>query len=460
MSPALSAQSNNNQSRIHTPASSVASTPVVPDKPPSPEKKALQDSNAFLTALATQERKVLELREELQRAEASLDKLKRQWAMHEATKKRNERRHVEQLQPLSTSLMSLPDLEDKFASDVLQDDRGKLRSSAARSTQRTVFKGSRHTKTLSLLSSKPSIKDEAQVDSTGSPLRPRRETTSTPLRSRTAPHPARPLNGTSNITNTPRSRQSVGGPPKDAILETGKQLVGDFREGFWTFFEDLRQATAGEEIDTSNGHVTRKPISNVKAETSAKDTTPQQENKSPNRSFPARASSLHGKSTALKKSVSNADGKSQEASAKEGNLEGSSPKLKAQRDIPIQTTSTVSDGWDSWDSPPRTASPHQSSNMSNSISDSMTSSATDRSSPRTSLSSTDATPRARKPSAAPDDRKDIPLPTLTKLSPGNLKRTASTLMNEWERSLTPSIAEGPIAPSAFEPTFAEDDNVD
>ena len=386
ISPVLSAQSNNNQSRIHTPSSSVANTPVVPERPPSPEKKALQDSSAFLTALATQERKVLELREELQRAEASLDKLKRQWAVHEATKKRNELRHVEQLQPLTSSLTSLPDLEEKQASDILEEKEiGQLRPLTARSTQRTVFSGSRHTKTLSLLSSKPSIKDQAQVDGTSSPVRPRRDTTGESSRSKTAPFPARSLNSTSNITNTSRSRQSVSGPPKDAILETGKQLVGDFREGFWTFFEDLRQAAVGEEIDTSNGHTTRKPPSNAKAEIAAKDTTTEQEDKALYRPFPARASSLHGKSTSLKKSASIVDGKPQEVSTKKKHVVASTPKLRAQREITIQTKSTDSDGWESWDSPPRTASPPQSSTMSNSVSGSMTSSVTDRSSPRTSL---------------------------------------------------------------------------
>lgn len=34
-------------------------------------------------------------------------------------------------------------------------------------------------------------------------------------------------------------------------------------------------------------------------------------------------------------------------------------------------------------------------------------------------------------------RDSIPWPALVKLSPGNLRRTASHLMQEWERSLTP-----------------------
>lgn len=52
-----------------------------------------------------------------------------------------------------------------------------------------------------------------------------------------------------------------------------------------------------------------------------------------------------------------------------------------------------------------------------------------------SISSTDVTPRPKKASTAPDGRREIPWPALIKLSPGKLVRTASTLMNEWERSL-------------------------
>ena len=56
-------------------------------------------------------------------------------------------------------------------------------------------------------------------------------------------------------------------------------------------------------------------------------------------------------------------------------------------------------------------------------------------------SSNDATPRPNKPKLTSDSRKEIPWPALTKLSPGNLKRTASSFMSEWERSLTSSDGE-------------------
>ena len=61
------------------------SFPTVPESVPSGQT----DTN-FLTAIAAQERRVLELKEDLVRAEADLRKLKVQWAQHEAQKKRND----------------------------------------------------------------------------------------------------------------------------------------------------------------------------------------------------------------------------------------------------------------------------------------------------------------------------------------------------------------------------------
>ena len=67
----------------------------------------------------------------------------------------------------------------------------------------------------------------------------------------------------------------------------------------------------------------------------------------------------------------------------------------------------------------------------------------------TSASSYDATPRPIRITPMMDDRTKIPWPVLTKLSPGNLKRTASNLMSEWESSLTPpSEANDPISSSS------------
>jgi len=70
-------------------SSIIASSPHRMSNPSSLELGpfASADPNAFLTALAAQERRVLELKEELQKAEGDLDKLKQQWATHEAAKR-------------------------------------------------------------------------------------------------------------------------------------------------------------------------------------------------------------------------------------------------------------------------------------------------------------------------------------------------------------------------------------
>ena len=36
--------------------------------------------------------------------------------------------------------------------------------------------------------------------------------------------------------------------PRDMLVRTGKQMASDLREGLWTFLEDIRQATVGEEV--------------------------------------------------------------------------------------------------------------------------------------------------------------------------------------------------------------------
>jgi hypothetical protein len=45
--------------------------------------------------------------------------------------------------------------------------------------------------------------------------------------------------------------------------------------------------------------------------------------------------------------------------------------------------------------------------------------------------------------STPSKREDLQWPALEKLTPGNLKRTVSTIMQEWEKSLTPPPGERP-----------------
>ena len=231
-------------SGTYTPSSSVPSTPVTSAREQSPERKPLHfgDSNAFLTALAAQERRVLELKEELQKAEVELHNLKKQWASQEAAKKKNELLQLEQLQPLKSSSGgpgSAGDNESKSASRDL--DRRKMAPPPNKSSQRTIFSGSRHARTLSLLSPKDSMTQSTlSLHNQGLPQRNHDRMNDSAI-----PTTIEELGNATDGLNESNGHYSE--LPKDMILETGKQLVGEFRQGLWTFFEDLKQVTVGDD---------------------------------------------------------------------------------------------------------------------------------------------------------------------------------------------------------------------
>ena len=185
--------------------------------------------------LATQERRVLELREELHKANEDLEKLKKQWPVHEATKKKDELRHLQQLQTLNKSMLGsgTPSVDHDPAYASRDMDRRKITSSRMKTSHRKLFAGSRHTRALSLLSSKdPGSHSDLPPQGNG-PLQVNQTAAIDIAVQATVSESA--------IWNVDSSSQ------KDVILETGKQLVGDFRHGLWTFFEDFKQLTVGDE---------------------------------------------------------------------------------------------------------------------------------------------------------------------------------------------------------------------
>ncbi|KAL8850663.1 MAG: hypothetical protein Q9221_004382 [Calogaya cf. arnoldii] len=251
-----------------TPAFPQPTTPSSPTRPASPAKRTSVggDSSSFLTALAAQERRVLELREELQKAEIDLSRLKKQWATHEAIKKRNEFRHREKLQKLEPASRSsyeecltrdggsaIFDSYKRLPSETERDEQeaqtdGEQRANqlnSTRQTQRRVFAGSRHTRALSLLSKAGTTKNASSlVREKPSPQTPHPSQTSTTCLKRSQ---------TLSTRRTPHrtsAQEPSNGQHKEVFIETGKQFVGDLREGLWTFFEDLRQATVGEEASS------------------------------------------------------------------------------------------------------------------------------------------------------------------------------------------------------------------
>ena len=238
-----SVRSSSSQSQAYTPASSVQDTPLFPTRPPSPERRLVHaaDPNSFLTALAAQERRVLELREELDKANEDLEKLKKQWAVHEATKKKDDLRHLQQLQLLNNSLLgsSIPSGGYESAHPCRDMHRRRITSSRIMNSHRKVFTGSRHTRTLSLLTSKdPGSRSDLLIH--GNEPSQVDQTSATDI--------AVPATGPESASLNVES-----GSQKDVIMETGKQLVGDFRQGLWTFFEDFKQLTVGDEGNGTTG---------------------------------------------------------------------------------------------------------------------------------------------------------------------------------------------------------------
>ena len=126
------------------------------------------DPNNFIIAIAAQERRVLELRDELTHAEAELANLKNQWTQYEGTRKRNAKRvsrtaGLYSLPPTprgdsssSSQTASFSSSDDGIAArrSVELDRRRTMllnQQSTPSSPRRRVFRGG-HTRTLSLLS--------------------------------------------------------------------------------------------------------------------------------------------------------------------------------------------------------------------------------------------------------------------------------------------------------------------
>jgi hypothetical protein len=251
-----------------------SSTRPSPATPGAPIPLDVDDDGIdFLRAIASQERRVMELREELSRAETDLSTLKKQWALSEKSRKRTEiSLHAEPMLPLRSPDLNGPEVSSSHhrdqsmssvgSSSVSQerisretDRRSIARPTPAKGTTisangRRVFQGS-HTRTLSLLSPVT-----AQSPSLGGPGSSETERVGRAPRSATLPSVERynasgigmPLDE-SQVPEHVLSqwRKTMPPPSREALVRTGKQMASDLREGLWTFFEDIRQATVGEE---------------------------------------------------------------------------------------------------------------------------------------------------------------------------------------------------------------------
>jgi Domain of unknown function (DUF4048) len=199
------------------------------------------NSSSFLVALAAQERKVFELKEELHRAEGELKKLKRQWALHEANPntakwKKTETKNVE-TQPMQTVMASIEaDNGVRIPGSVTGrridlDRRRATFDEHAKDSRRKVITGG-HTRALSLLS-------------------PTQQTYDKTLPSRPTHMDIHPPAGNgftkANLSLGRRDSNKTRHSYQDSATIGVKQIAEDIKSGLWTFMEDLRQATVGDE---------------------------------------------------------------------------------------------------------------------------------------------------------------------------------------------------------------------
>ncbi|KAI9676430.1 MAG: hypothetical protein M1817_000587 [Caeruleum heppii] len=437
----------NGQQREQSSCSTVSTTPTTTQLPHVPEQgsaSSATDSSGYLVALAAQERRVLELKEELQRAEEDLRKLKRQWSLHEATKKRNELRHVEQLQPLRSSLHS-PDgdgAEEPLSSRASFERENAKSRANERKSRRRIITGNGHTRALSLLS-------PGAADAPLSLSQPSLNATKEPPSDTTKDGQSPTVTGSISLPSELSALSAVNGDgakiysgqPKDAILRTGKRMAEDFREGLWTFIDDLRQATVGDEAVHGTGS---------RGSPSTPSVPQRQSSKTSMRSHGKRSPAALSRSPGPRKPRPATDKETdpltlidlggtfwKEQSTGSSGLAHLGAQTEATHcdDNPSQGPGDDADdvdGWDNWDSPaPKASTP------------------VTRVKDTPPAPSAENTPKSTRSAIVPPSKEEIPWPSLTKLSPGNLSRRASTLMTEWERSLSPSSEgsrEGPNPP--------------
>ena len=333
-----------------TPTSSNApSLPATPaDTVPTPPPN---DPNSFLVALAGQERRVLELKEELQKAEADLKALKKQWAFHEAHKKRAEIRHSEPLQPLHTVVTEGDSSNEEGATrqSVEMDRRKALLSTIHKESRRKVLTGG-HTRTLSLLS--PDRSNYAQPF----PFPPVQESGSESDASNNIPRSTTMPDTSQGITkvSSNRARHSYQGGLTDNV----KHVTEGMKAGLWTFLEDLRQATVGDEavngttnrasLDAANKGLNRKrsKSSLLSSERGKRGTSPR-----PADASPRTWDSLTGSNPALLDAAGTMWEEMDQSRAGSKSLTPLKQKPAAKKLSTAPLVDDLDDDWSNWDSP-------------------------------------------------------------------------------------------------------------
>ncbi|PQE08243.1 hypothetical protein CJF31_00009474 [Rutstroemia sp. NJR-2017a BVV2] len=422
------APSNGLESSRPTPTSSTA--PSYPGTPaestvttPSPN-----DPNGFLVALAAQERRVLELKEELCKAETELTQLKKQWALHESTRKRAEIRHVEKLQPLQLERGSLEEGRTTTPRQSVDMDRKKALlanpphlAKDSKNSRRKVITGG-HTRTLSLLS-------------------PERTTYNSNIQSLYSKIPAEGIARSTTMPDTSigitkvNSNRANRHSYQSGVTHGAKNFAEDVKTGIWNFLEDLRQATVGEEAvngTSAQNRDTQRPLHKHESRGSLRG---RPHNPATQRTWD---------------SLTGANSIWQDPDILTTPMKPTNVQKRRARPISFPTATVDDDDWSNWDSPAAGAD-LKSSHSPLRWSGSSTLSGGGPVTPgrgEAELGDGVKIARPETPTAAASRNIDeIQWPALLsdKLTPSNLKKTVSSMMQEWENSLTPPLEDGGVS---------------
>ncbi|KAH7389078.1 hypothetical protein BKA64DRAFT_679769 [Cadophora sp. MPI-SDFR-AT-0126] len=411
-------------------ARGTATSSNIPSFPPTPIEQipipSPDEHSSFLVALAGQERKVLELKEELAKAEGELTKLKKQYARHEATRKRAEVRHIE---PLQTVVMESSSSEDPSVVPRLSADMDRRRAllnnlNIPKETRRK-FSGA-HTRTLSLLSPERTNFHQPQ------PFPPVIESSAEHQglpKSLTMPDTSQGLRKISSSRANARHSYQIGVPLG------AKQLAEDLKSGMWTFLEDLRQATVGDEaVNGTSSRTTLEPSQTTgpvrkSSKTSLTSNDKGKRGQSPRSMSPRTWETLTGSSPLIDLGT--------EEPVRPRARSPSTIKKSRPLSLAAPPLDDLDDDWAAWDSPiPKSPRWSGSTTVSNPATPS---NENDDENVKIIGQPTDEL-------NTPTKRTDIQWPALDNLnlSPGalkgNLQRTMSSLMKEWEKT-TNNLAE-------------------
>ncbi|KAK7967430.1 uncharacterized protein PG986_001707 [Apiospora aurea] len=405
-----------------TPSSSVPQTPS--GEAMTPGLVSPMDSEELIIAIAAQERRVLELREELNRAEGDLKQLKCKWRLSETYKVRPAVQKHEPLIQLATDGDDIPPA--RSSADIERKKAMLLGQGTPRNYRRKVMRGG-HTRTLSLLSP---TKSEHDI-----PIHHDNDVLRSP-ESYSFSKPSPVLN-----------KRATWAPRQSPPMQPGmKQIAQDFKHGLWTFVEDLRQATVGDEgiSATSNRtsgfgsrfNRTESDQDTIRASSASRGPMPFRDDFEPFEDTPSKSTS----------------GSFNDRAQNRGTTSRPDPKPRKHFSwTPLTFDDVGDDDWSNWDSPNVRTTRWSGSTVSGDIIPSLPERNDEN---EATLRRKPSRAELRSPSpqnqAKLGELSELPGALLNSLNPSNIKRFSSDFIKEWEKSLSP-----PPETTTFEASFQQ-----